>query len=198
LGNLSYPSEQRGAFSLDDFGNGAGCQGEAVYLLRCLCWRFTLPPSKIKLSEDIGVLQKGTTAIAISFMGLGIFVFYIASSFPIPAGVSMGPGYFPKVLAILMTLNGAAILIKGRLRADQEQVGVRHPFLVAISAITFIAYLLTLPLIGYLPSTLMFLIIYMSILARSRSSRWASLGLGLAITLGLYSLFHFLLGQPLP
>lgn len=131
-------------------------------------------------------------------MALGICVYYIASGFPNPPGVSMGPGYFPKVLAILMVLNGAAILLYGRWRPDRQRVSVRHPFLLVISAAAFIAYLVMLPLIGYVPSTLMFLVIFMSTLAPSRSARWASVGLGMVTTFGLYSLFHFLLGQPLP
>lgn len=56
------------------------------------------------------------------YIGIGLSAFYIALDYEMGTAVRMGPGYFPRVLAIVLALIGFASLLRSFLRPG-EAVG---------------------------------------------------------------------------
>ena len=53
------------------------------------------------------------------YLGIGLGAFYIAQDYEMGTAVRMGPGYFPKVLSIVLALIGIAALLRGLLRPGE-------------------------------------------------------------------------------
>ena len=47
------------------------------------------------------------------FIGLGIFAIYVGSRYNLGTAARMGPGYFPRILGILLLVLGAIITVRG-------------------------------------------------------------------------------------
>ena len=132
---------------------------------------------------------------------LSLFVFgsgYLVLTFliPEPSGgyAAIGPRAFPLVVGL--ALIGCSLWI-GASPAGPEvrEVPVRWRFF-AMSVLTFLAYILLLEPVGYLPATVG-LITLESRLLGSRS--WArNLAVGCVIAASVYGIFNLLLEIPLP
>lgn len=95
------------------------------------------------------------------FMSLGVAFAWGATSYSIGTGARMGPGYFPLMLGIFLTVLGAAITFGGLVakRTDGDKIGAwafRPLFFVISANLLFGVCLGGLPSIGVPSMGLMF------------------------------------------
>ncbi len=142
-------------------------------------------------------------------LGFVIFVFGAASAlyadltFPALPGQEFGPAFFPTIIGVVLSGCGVILIVKGIARRRTEPwlaLGewVHRPhhlinfFLIFL---TLIAYILFTDSLGFIPVS--FLII--SILMVRFGARWiTAVGIGLAATLVIHTLFYKFLLVPLP
>ena len=109
-----------------------------------------------------------------------------------------GPGFLPFGLALCLIVLSLALIIKSWKRNPSptpfwpQRTWLRPLLGVAI----FIFYALVIQRLGFLLSTLLFLLIWMRLIERVR---WRTLiGISIGTTAGLYFIFVFFLEVPLP
>ncbi len=131
----------------------------------------------------------------ILFIGLGVFAIAIGSNYHLGTAARMGPGYFPRILGILLIVLGAIIAIGG-LRVRGEGVppwNWRATFVVLGSVVVF-GYIVEK--VGVAIGTV-FLIVAAS--AASHEFRfWESLVAGVLLSLLAVGVFVEALGLQLP
>lgn len=137
------------------------------------------------------------TGILLTLLGFFISL-YAAYHYEIGSLRNMGPGYFPLVLAILLSLSGLSIaaiaLLKSRSQSGDSRNFNFRSFLSTIAAITLFAFLIY-PLGIFLAT--MILAVVSLITARDLSlGRIALIAIGLAIFSWL--VFKVGLKMPLP
>lgn len=117
---------------------------------------------------------------------------------------ALGPLFFPHILLSLITVF-SCLLLAGSIKGGAALAAERQPLDVktVVSRVVILGltalYLLALPLLGYIPCTVAFLLICMIFLGR-RTPRDLALyaGVAAAITLGLQYIFGSLLHLFLP
>jgi hypothetical protein len=109
-----------------------------------------------------------------------------------------GPGFFPFGLGIILILLSFALIFR-----HWERDSAPAPFwpgrawlrpLLGVAILVF--YALVIGFIGFLPTTFIFLIIWMRVIERLRWRTILSISIG--TTVALYLIFSFLLEVPLP
>ena len=134
-------------------------------------------------------------------------IYFGAQTFVQPAEaqfyIELGPGFFPKMIAILMAVCGLCLFISGLRRcADEKWVQLAPWFksgrqltnvLLMIGAVFF--YIFTSHWMGFIGC--MFLILFALMLKFWRRP-WASLLASSIVTLCFYAIFSHLLNVPLP
>lgn len=102
------------------------------------------------------------------FIGLGILAITVGSRYALGTAARMGPGYFPRILGLLLIVLGAIISLRG-LRTDGEAIPRWHwrPTLVVLGSVT--VYGIIMGWLGMAISTV-FLIVASS--AASHEFRW--------------------------
>lgn len=75
------------------------------------------------------------------FMGLGVFAIAVGSNYQLGSAARMGPGYFPRILGILLLILGAVIAVGG-LRTRGEAIPRWHwrPTLVVLGSVILFGY----------------------------------------------------------
>lgn len=124
-------------------------------------------------------------------------VFYLTTDFPAGYGAT-GPAFFPRVIVGLMSVFALAQLVKTT-RKDEprtQEVSGSTVKTVAIAAALVVCYLLTMPYLGFLTGTVVFLLVSMhfSGVDGFRTSLPVSIGVAIA----LYYIFVEFLRVPLP
>ena len=129
------------------------------------------------------------------YLVIGLSAFYIAQDYEMGTAVRMGPGYFPRVLSILLALIGLAALVRSFIRPG-EAVGrlAWRPALLVLGATAIFGLLVR----GAGLVLSLFVLVLISAYA-SRQFRLPSTVL-LAAGLAVFSALVFLkgLGIPLP
>jgi hypothetical protein len=129
------------------------------------------------------------------YLVIGLSAFYIAQDYEMGTAVRMGPGYFPRVLSILLALIGLAALVRSFIRPG-EAVGALAwwPALLVLGATAIFGLLVR----GAGLVLSLFVLVLISAYA-SRQFRLPSTVL-LAAGLAVFSALVFLkgLGIPLP
>jgi hypothetical protein len=117
--------------------------------------------------------------IALLLLGIGAMV--IAANYPFGTARRMGPGYFPTVLGGILAVLGVAVIIKGFNPALRDDGIPRLPSPRAIAwvAAGVIAFVLTGDRLGFIPATV--LLIMISALADRGNSLRTVLLLALAV-----------------
>ncbi|MFO1302761.1 MAG: tripartite tricarboxylate transporter TctB family protein [Burkholderiales bacterium] len=71
------------------------------------------------------------------FIGLGVLAIWVGSNYALGTAARMGPGYFPRILGILLIVLGSIIALRG-IRMDGEAVPKWHwrPTLVVLGSVT--------------------------------------------------------------
>jgi hypothetical protein len=129
------------------------------------------------------------------FTALGAFVVWQASTYSIGTVAKMGPGYFPLVLGILLTIVGLAVTFKSIRTSQEAAARFEWRSAIAITAAIVLSglLLLTAGLVVAVPA----LVIVSSFAAREQ--RWSTvLWTALALTAGAYLIFIVGLGLRIP
>jgi hypothetical protein len=88
------------------------------------------------------------------FLGFAIFFFVMALNYPAGTAARMGPGYFPRLLAIVLAAIGLAVMLKAVRRTTERQAlrkwDVKGLAWVTGSVILFALLLFPLGLVGAL------------------------------------------------
>lgn len=106
-----------------------------------------------------------------------------------------GPGLWPFIIAVLITVLAVALLAVGRHLADTEQF-TRASFLPAVGVLTFIALGFLLPVIGFELPSLLLCVVWLRFLG---GESWRSTAVVSVCTVAaFYFLFLYGLRIPLP
>jgi hypothetical protein len=74
------------------------------------------------------------------FLFFGGVAAWVARDYPMGSALRMGPGYFPLVLSVLLTLLGFVVCIKGMLIKDERIESMRfRPLLLILGAVGIFA-----------------------------------------------------------
>lgn len=136
----------------------------------------------------------GTNALCGAvFIGLGGFFIYQCLTLELGTALRMGPGYFPLLLAVVLTALGVIVLVQA-MRVEGEPFGP-----IALRGMLFIlpapiAFGLTVRGLGFVPS--LFLIALIAAFASARMKVPLAILLAVAITLFSVVVFSYALGLP--
>ena len=132
----------------------------------------------------------------------GIAVAIAAAAFPESGGQMIGPGMFPSIIGVGMTLSGGVLAWSGRKVRDARWLSfeewVAEPRMALNAALVvgaLIFYALAVDTMGFFVTAFVFLAVLF--LAFGVSRRWIA-PLAVAVTLGLHFAFYSLLRVPLP
>jgi putative tricarboxylic transport membrane protein len=139
--------------------------------------------------------------IGIVAVALGSLIFLLADKLPTPLlGATIGPAFFPKVwsflLAFLGILLAGSTFLPGPKAASRPRRSLRELWqdyrLVAYAFLLSAAYLLVMSVVGFIVSSLIFVLLCIALLEGRAKKTWA---VGLATAAGtafrLYSFFYY-------
>lgn len=135
-----------------------------------------------------------TNAICgLTFIALGSFFVYQCLNLELGTAFRMGPGYFPLILASILTLLGVVVLVQST-RVKGEPMGplALRGMLFILPAPVFFG--LTVRGLGFVPS--LFFTALIAAFASSRMKPGLALALALAITVFSAAVFSYALGLP--
>jgi putative tricarboxylic transport membrane protein len=144
---------------------------------------------------SIAVRSPQNLAGGLALIGIALLVFWNTQDLASGTAVRMGPGYFPKLLAILIAVCGVVLTATSLfVRGDRLERWAWRPILFILFSIIFFAFAVR-PL--GLVVTGAFLVVISSI--ASKEVRWKETGL-FAIGLIIFTilLFPIALGLPMP
>lgn len=101
---------------------------------------------KLRLHQNADVLA------GLLFLTIGGIAMYVGKDFPLGTAVRMGPGYFPRVLSLILIAFGVFVLLRGLRKGGPDvpgRWGWRPLFFVTLSIIAF-GYLM--PIAGMVPA----------------------------------------------
>lgn len=124
---------------------------------------------------------------------LGVFFIWQATFIPLSfISDPIGPKTFPIILGVVLSLSSVAIMLLPGGSADWP--GMRTFAELSSAVAVLIAYSFVLPLVGFVVSTI-FAAFYLC-LRLGAPLKGAAIG-GVSISLGIYALFHLVLGLSL-
>jgi len=151
---------------------------------------------KIDFSAIIGII--------VTVLGV-LYTFYAFALPKAAIGNPMGPLYFPIALGIVLSILGVILIIRSdfskiktsiRFIKDQTLEDKKVTFMIAMTCISGIVYGVLFDLIGFVVSTIIFL---MSILTMTNPKKHIQNTIISVLFSGsVYALFKFALGIPLP
>ena len=107
-------------------------------------------------------------AAGLMFMGFGVFDLVIASGYPLGTAARMGPGYFPRILGILLIIFGAILALRSlKLEGAPIRFGSPIPALIVLGAVVLFGIIV--PKTGLVIATLVLIMIASS---ASPEFRW--------------------------
>lgn len=136
--------------------------------------------------------------LIISFAGV---IYYFSSKLPAPPLNKIGPSFFPKLLSIAFAVLAFALLIKGVLSGNDEDIHIDFSFKDPIDRnkiiipLSLLFYIFLMQYIGFLASTFIFCTSLM-ILFGTHIYKAAFLSAFLAVV--IYYVFIVLMVVPLP
>ncbi|MBP1857244.1 tripartite tricarboxylate transporter TctB family protein [Rhizobium herbae] len=127
------------------------------------------------------------------FIGLGGFFIYQCFSLDLGTAFKMGPGYFPLVLALILTLLGIVILVQST-RVEGEPIGpvAWRGMLFILPAPIFFG--LTVRGLGFVPS--LFFTALIACFASQKMKPLTAIALSVALTIFSVAVFSYALGLP--
>ncbi len=135
-----------------------------------------------------------TNAICgLTFIALGGFFIYQCLNLELGTAFRMGPGYFPMILAVILTILGVVVLVQAT-RVKGEPMGplALRGMLFILPAPVFFG--LTVRGLGFVPS--LFFTALIAAFASTRMKPGMALVLALAITIFSAAVFSYALGLP--
>lgn len=129
------------------------------------------------------------------FLAFGVAALVMAQAYPLGTAARMGPGYFPRLLGVLLVAGGGLQALLG-LRSTLDPPPAWHWRPLFLLLIGVFLFMLAAPHLGLIIAGLA--LVFVSSLA-SREFRWReALVLGLLQGAAAAALFSYGLGVPLP
>jgi len=102
------------------------------------------------------------------FIAFGLGAIIIGSNYPLGVAARMGPGYFPRILGILLIVLGAALSIRG-LRLEGAKITLESPRPLIIVIGSVVLFGMTAPTLGLVISSILLIVVSS---AASTEFRW--------------------------
>lgn len=135
--------------------------------------------------------QRQDIVLGVTFMGIGVFAAWIATSY------NGAGGTYPMVLGIILTLFGMAVAAKAlRARSSQERVLVPAPTKMVTTVAAAALYMVLVVQLGFYTSSFL-LMLALPIALGFRQWIYALIVAGVFISV-VYLVFSVLLEKPLP
>jgi putative tricarboxylic transport membrane protein len=143
--------------------------------------------------------RAGDLVAGLLFVAIGLFVLYTGRDLVFQGEFAAGPGFFPRILAIILVVVGGALAIKQFVRPAQGQVPIPSgPGAMKIAA-TFAALLVAVLLIEELGFILTAsLLIAVLLFGVERKFTITAVVVSIALPVAFWTLFVVLLGARLP
>lgn len=146
-------------------------------------------------------MKKISRVTSVVFFLIAAYAFYMASTFPPGALGVPGPGYFPKILSVLVMILAIIEFVQSIKNSDDApETGVKlfskENSRVWISLGLIIIYFIGLFTIGFIISTLIYLFVMLSYF--KVKNIFIKVGVPIALTAVLYFVFTILLKVQLP
>lgn len=123
------------------------------------------------------------------FIAFGLGAIVIGNNYPLGVAARMGPGYFPRILGILLIVLGAVLSIRGlRLEGAKITLESPRPLIIVIGSVALFA--MTVSTLGLVLSSI--LLIFVSS-AASKEFRWKE-ALASGVILSALSVAGFIWG----
>jgi putative tricarboxylic transport membrane protein len=141
--------------------------------------------------------------IGLALIGFSVLIYAMTLGLPVQSSAGgLNPASFPRSLAIVITALSLVLVLRGVMRGTKEkQPPLRGPLFgqMALFFGIMLIYVLLMPRIGYIVSTLIFLALSFVLIMPRRSARDIAVGLGFVVasTLAVYYIFGIFLGVPL-
>jgi putative tricarboxylic transport membrane protein len=134
-------------------------------------------------------------AFAAFLIALGAFAFALASELSVGTAATMGPGYVPRALALLIMIYGGVLMARAAVAGWQAFPAIAiRPLLMICASVALFAILL--PIAG-LAATSFAVVVCAGFAAYDVRGR-ENLGLGVALAAFAVLLFVAVLGLPIP
>jgi len=129
------------------------------------------------------------------FAALGIGAIWVGSNYPLGTAARMGPGYFPRILGILLIVLGAIIALRGmRVTGEAIPAWKWRPTIIVLGAVVIYGII-----IGWLGVAISTVFLIVASAAASHEFRWKeSVIAGLLLSGLAVSVFIIGLGVQLP
>ncbi len=97
-------------------------------------------------------------ASGLMFIGFGTFDLIVASGYPLGTAARMGPGYFPRILGILLILFGAILALRAlKLEGERIKFGALTPPAIVLGSVVLFG--ITVPWLGLVLSTVLLIVL---------------------------------------
>ena len=129
------------------------------------------------------------------FTVFGIVTALLSLQYKLGSAAEMGPGFFPLLLGVVLSLVGVAILLKGIAAHGDEarSVPLRPMFFIALSIVLFAVSMLKLGLLFAVP-----LLVFTSLFASEHFTLKRAAAVSAGLVLFCYVVFVHLLGVSVP
>jgi uncharacterized membrane protein YqjE len=107
-------------------------------------------------------------AAGLMFIGFGVAAIAIGSGYPLGVAARMGPGYFPRILGILLLVLGAVLTLRA-LRLDGAKITLESPRPLLIVLGSVVLFGMTAPSLGLVVATILLIVVSS---AASTEFRW--------------------------
>jgi drug/metabolite transporter (DMT)-like permease len=131
-------------------------------------------------------------------LAIGVITAWSSTSLSMGKASRPGPGFLPFGLAVILCVFALVLILQNRKKGEAaapfwpERAWLRPLLGVAI----FLFYALALGILGFIPTTFLFLVVWMGGIERIR---WSTvLGISVAVTVVLFFIFDYFLEVPLP
>lgn len=129
------------------------------------------------------------------FIGLGILAITVGNNYALGTAARMGPGYFPRILGLMLIVLGAIISVRG-LRMDGEAIPKWHwrPTIIVLGSVVLYGILM-----GWLGMAISTVLLIVAASAASTEFRWKeSIVAGLLLSALAVGVFVKGLGVQIP
>lgn len=132
---------------------------------------------------------------------ISIYVLYESAKFPKDIVMKVGPGYFPRLLAVALFAASVLLIInalRGKSRKKYEKFNIKDPGIhrAGIALLATISYCLVLKYLGFIISSVLYLMFLMYLL--KKRNYVSMIVISACISIGIYSIFQSILNITLP
>ena len=153
-------------------------------------------------------MRKISMATSVVFIVVAVFFFIISLSFPPGSNGAVGPGYFPRIMCVLVVILSCLNLIndvrghkkmvaKGE-KEEELTIFKKENLRVWITVGITLLYVIAVKAIGFVVSSIAFLYVLNTYFRVHQKSKVAFVIIPFAVVAVLYFIFHNLLHAVLP